>query len=141
MRPVGRANDLHRDEDNVHQLSEKHEPERAELCESDGRVAQVEAIHAEHAQEHGQQQRRLERVAVGVAARDRPLEGVSARAGAVLADDAVGRGAHHTRLVVGAARLGLLRGRVHLRGRTPVLAHQERTAVCLVQSSAVCDDT
>ena len=62
------AEALGSDEDDVHQMTDEEESERGELEQSDGGVAEVEPVHAEHAKEHGEQQRRMEVIAVGPAA-------------------------------------------------------------------------
>ena len=50
-------------------MAEKKEPERRELEEAEGRVAQVEPVCPEHPEEDGEHERRVEVVAV------RPLAG------------------------------------------------------------------
>lgn len=63
-RTVSRSDRLRGNQYHIHQLADKHESERAELHQPDGRIAQIESVHTEHAQKHGQQQRRIKVVAI-----------------------------------------------------------------------------
>ena len=53
-----------RDENDVDQLAQEAEPEGAELHEPHGGVAQIEPVDAKHSQEDGEQEGRVEAVAV-----------------------------------------------------------------------------
>ena len=77
MRPVRGPHDLRCDEDDVEQVSEEEEAEGGELEEAERGVAEVEAVCAKHAQEDGEEQRRLEVVAVRPPARRVPEEGAA----------------------------------------------------------------
>ena len=67
---VGGQDDLHGDEEDVHEVPQKEEAQRAELEQAEGAVAEVEAVGAEEAEKDGEEEGHLEGVAVGVVAGD-----------------------------------------------------------------------
>lgn len=69
-RTVGRSDRLRGNQYHIDQLADKHEAQRAELHQTDGRIAEIEAIHAEHAEKHGQQQSGVEMVPIAVRERE-----------------------------------------------------------------------
>lgn len=64
--PIGWSDCLRCNQYHINQLTDKHKAQRAELHQSNRRIAQIEAIHAEHSQKHREQQRGVEMVAVAV---------------------------------------------------------------------------
>ena len=77
VRAVRGPHDLRGDEDDVEEVPEEEEAEGGELEEAERGVAEVEAVRAEHAQEDGEEQRRLEVVAVRPPALRVPEEGAA----------------------------------------------------------------
>jgi hypothetical protein len=63
-RTVHWSNNLCCDENDIDQLAEEHETQRAKLRQSNSRVAQVETVNPKHAEENGQQQGRVEVVTI-----------------------------------------------------------------------------
>lgn len=63
-RAVCRTNGLRSDQHNIDELSHKHKTKRTEFHQTNGRIAEIEAIHSEHAQEHGEQQCGVEVIAI-----------------------------------------------------------------------------
>jgi len=61
---IRRTHNLQGNEDNVDQLAQEHAAQGAELEETNARIAQVESVHAEHAQEDGEQQSGVQMIAV-----------------------------------------------------------------------------
>lgn len=61
---IRRTHNLQGYQHDVNELAQEHAAEGAELEQADARIAEVEAVHAEHAQENGQQQRGVQVVAV-----------------------------------------------------------------------------
>ena len=62
-------------EDDVHQVANEEEPQSGELQKSHGRVAKVESVHTEHAQEDREEEGGVEVVSIGELTRDRLVEG------------------------------------------------------------------
>lgn len=69
VRAVDGPESLRDDENHVDEIADEHEAARAEFEHANGRVAQVEAIDAEHAQEDAQQNSGLVMVRGDIATR------------------------------------------------------------------------
>jgi len=75
MTSVGRAQSLAGYEDDVDKVTDEEKAKGGEFEKSNSRITEVEAVNAEHAQEHGQEESGVKVVAVGPVAVLVPGEG------------------------------------------------------------------
>ena len=62
-------------EDDVHQVTNEEESQGGEFQKAHGRVAKVESVHTEHAQEDGEEKGGVKVVSIGELTRDLLVEG------------------------------------------------------------------